>query len=252
MARRISVVTPENVRIEYELAGLASRGGAAIIDTLLQSLALIVMLCIRLVLGVYGKWPGTTWADAALAIAMFLVWYGYFVYFETVWSGQTPGKRQARLRAVQEDGLPVTFTSAAIRNLVRIIDFLPIMYVLGTIVVLFGSRNKRLGDIAAGTVVVKERAEWMPECHTAPAVAQIGRQSSPRTKNIELITPDEFDAARRFVERMPELDPALRADLAARIARPIMRRLGIEDDGIDCCLLLRDIHIDCVQFRGMR
>ncbi len=251
MARKVITVTPENVRIEYELAGLASRGGAAIVDTLVQALIILVVLGIRLLLINYGKWPGTTWADAVLVIAMFVVWYGYFVYFETVWSGQTPGKRHGRLRAVREGGLPMNFTSAAVRNLVRTVDFLPIMYILGAIVILCSGSNKRLGDIAAGTLVVKERGEWMPESAAAPAPE--GTEDSPRVKNIELITPDEFDAAKRFVERMPELEEKLRIELAARIAGPIMHRLGVEDDGhIDHCKLLEDIHNDCVQFRGMR
>lgn len=252
MARNVTVVTPENVRIEYELAGLASRGGAALLDLLAQGGILLVIFGIRLILDSYDKWPGTTWANAILGVAMFLAWYGYFLVFETIWNGQTPGKRHARLRAVREGGLPMDFTSAAVRNLVRTVDFLPALYVFGAISMLFHGRNKRLGDIAGGTIVVKERAEWMPQqsfANSAPAF----RHTQTHIRNIELIDKEEFEAVKRFVERMPELDDAVRRELASRIAAPIMLKLGVANDAhTDHTAWLKDIFAACTDIRGMR
>ncbi|MCX8053655.1 MAG: RDD family protein, partial [Armatimonadetes bacterium] len=157
MPRHTRVTTPENVTIIYELAGLGSRGGAALVDLALQGIMIAAATLVRYLLVVrYGKWPGATWPNALLGIVIFLIIYGYYVYFEFVWNGQTPGKRLFRLRTVREGGIPVDLACAALRNLVRIVDFLPLMYGLGAIVILASSTNKRLGDYAAGTIVVKE------------------------------------------------------------------------------------------------
>lgn len=248
MSRVVAVVTPENVRIEYELAGLASRAGAAVVDTILQALILILIICAKLVLAKFDRWPAAPWANAALGIAMFLAWYGYYVYFESVWNGQTPGKRRAGLRAIKEGGQPVDFTGSAVRNLIRVVDFLPVMYGIGAIVILFGGKNKRLGDIAAGTLVVKEIDDWNAE--SAPQVEYADLYEIP---NIHLITPDEFEAVKRFIERLPELENSIREPLAERIAAPITERLGIPGSAYSSyCELLNCIYTICVNDRGMR
>ncbi|MHB9036042.1 MAG: RDD family protein [Armatimonadota bacterium] len=255
MARHVTVVTPENVRIEYELAGLASRSGAAIIDLLLQGLLVVGVFAVRLLLAKYHRWPGTSWANAVLAVASFAVWYGYYVYFETAWNGQSPGKRYAQLRTIREGGLPIDFASAATRNLVRIVDMLPGVYLVGMIAVISSSRNKRLGDHAAGTLVVKERGEWMSEIDRQAPSADAANHypEAEYVRNVELVTPDEFEALKRFVERKSELDARVREQLAAKMAMPLMTRLGIEDDGqISYSNILTEIHNKCIVQRGMR
>ena len=255
MARKITIVTPENVRIEYELAGLASRGGAAIIDSLLQGLLLAVIMAVRIPLTVYNKWPGTSWANALLVIAGFILWYGYYVYFESTWNGQTPGKRYARMRTVREGGMPVDFASAAIRNLVRVVDMLPFAYLIGMLSILFSGRNKRLGDYAAGTLVVKERGEWMPDISDHKQQPQPNTESpeADLVRNIELVTSDDFEAVKRFVERKAELQDSVREQLAAKMAAPLMAKLGIDDDNnISYSNLLTEIYNKCTLTRGMR
>lgn len=255
MARKITIVTPENVRIEYELAGLASRGGAAIIDSLLQGLLLAVIMAIRILLTVYNKWPGTSWANALLVIAGFILWYGYYVYFESTWNGQTPGKRYARMRTVREGGMPVDFASAAIRNLVRVVDMLPFAYLIGMLSILFSGKNKRLGDYAAGTLVVKERGEWMPDISDHKQQPQLNIESpeADLVRNIEMVTPDDFEAVKRFVERKAELQASVREQLAAKMAAPLMAKLGIDDDNnISYSNLLTEIYNKCTLTRGMR
>ncbi|MCL5104287.1 MAG: RDD family protein [Armatimonadetes bacterium] len=253
MARQITVITPENVRIEYELAGAASRAGAAIIDLTIQGLALTGVILARGQLVKHDWWPGASWADAALGVIMFLVWYGYYVYFETVWNGQTPGKRYSRLRAIREGGLPIDISCAATRNLVRVIDFLPVFYLLGIIVVIFSGRNKRLGDIAAGTLVVKERGEWMRAATPHRSAPAANHPEAALVRNIELVTREEFDAVKRFVERKAELEIHVSEQLAAKIAGPLMKSLGIESrDGLSYSNLLAEIYNRCVEERGMR
>lgn len=254
MPRQITVVTPENVRIDYELAGFASRAGAAIIDMLLQLLLYTFILFMKWQLGGLSSLPGSNWAYALLGIIGFLIFYGYFVYFETAWNGQTPGKRYCRLRTVKEGGLPVDLACAATRNLVRVIDIVPVIvpYVVGMLCVILSDKNKRLGDYAAGTLVVKERGEWTGDLQKH----RLEEYSTPRhvgyIKNIELVTAADFEAAKRFVERMPELADDVRMQLAAKMARPMMARLGIEDnDHINYVILLSEIYKQCIEERGM-
>lgn len=252
MPRKVTITTPENVRIEYELAGIASRGGAATLDLLLQAGIIALLYLARYLISEYGKIPGATWGSAALGIAGFVVSYGYNLFFETVWNGQTPGKRVARMRAVREGGLPIDLPCAAIRNLVRVIDFLPVLYMLGGIVVLISSRNKRLGDFAAGTIVVKERVGWKADLEPARPAIHTATESG-RVRNVELVTPEEFGALCRFLDRQAELKEDVREQLAARIAAPLMSKLGIEDDGQHShAALIAEIHRRCVEERGMR
>jgi len=255
LSRKVTIVTPENIRIEYELAGLASRGGAAVIDFLLQGLLVALVLGVRLLLTEYHQWPGTSWANALLVIAGFILWYGYYVYFEAAWNGQTPGKRYARMRTVREGGMPIDLASAAIRNLVRMVDMLPAAYLIGMISVISSSKNKRLGDYAAGTLVVKERGEWMQDIASRERQPEQTVQSpeSDRVRNIELLTPEDFDAVKRFVERKAELQENVREQLAARMAAPLMTKLGIESDNdISYSNLLTEIYNKCALTRGMR
>lgn len=249
MPRQVTIVTPENVRIEYELAGAASRGGAAIVDLLAQALLMGVVVLVAYAFRVLS----TAWMRALIAVGSFLVLWGYYVLFETIWNGQTPGKRLTRLRTVRDGGLPVDLSCAAVRNLVRIVDFLPLLYVFGAISVLVTRKNQRLGDLAAGTLVVKERAEWMAALASTPATPVRRHPEADLVRNIELVTSEEFEAVSRFVDRMPELQQHAKERIALRIARPLMLKLGIEDDSsINYSNLLAEIHSRCVNERGMK
>jgi hypothetical protein len=182
------------------------------------------------------------------------MWYGYYVYFETVWNGQSPGKRYARMRTIREGGTPIDFASAAVRNLVRIVDIIPGLYLVGMISVLASSKNKRLGDFAAGTLVVKERSEWMHDQAKQTQEAVPDRYlEAEYVRNIELVSPDDFEAIKRFVERKAELDETVCEQLASRMAKPLMAKLGIENNGqTSYSNILTEIYNKCVNQRGMR
>lgn len=253
MPRKITIITPENVHIDYELAGIASRCGAAVVDHLLQLGLLGVLYLMRYLTGKYVEIPGISWGVAVMGIAAFVINYGYYLYFETVWNGQTPGKRLSRMRAVREGGVPIDLSCAALRNLIRVVDFLPIFYVLGGITVLVSSCNKRLGDYAAGTLVVKERKEWRENLNTGQAQVAQSVPESEYVRNIELVSAEDFAAISRFLDRQIELEKDVREQLAARIAAPIIAKLGIEDDGrIRYPVLLAEIHRRCIEERGMQ
>ncbi len=154
----LNIDTPENVTFNYEIAGLGSRFIAALMDSLIIGLS--VLLLYAIVMGIIALSSmtaddiATMWFFAGLTLASFLVLWGYYVLFETLWNGQTPGKRLAKMQVVRLDGTPISFTESAIRNVVRLVDFLPLGYGIGAIVMFFDPQSRRLGDMAAGTLVV--------------------------------------------------------------------------------------------------
>jgi hypothetical protein len=169
-------------------------------------------------------------------LAVFTIYWGYFVFFETIWSGQTPGKRRMRLRVVREDGRPVRFFEVLVRNLLRLtLDLLPPpTYAVGVVSIVFSPYSKRLGDYVAGTVVIKERATEAPSLEDIIKISIIesARLERSASSNFRLdprrLTGHEVRAIEAFLKRRYELPEHSRSRLAARLAGPIVRRLGIE------------------------
>ena len=232
----MSVRTPESIAFYYELAGLGSRFLAVTIDGILQTLVVIVIV----LLGAWGT-PGTTelgkmlglhdatvtaiqWA--ILIVLIFLVYFGYFVAFESVWNGQTPGKRAIGIRVVRDGGYPITFMDAVIRNLIRVIEF-PLVYIPSIISALISPQNKRLGDLAAGTIVVRDRAFEVADATSWMASDGPASDGDP-IAGIERISEDEFALAERYLARSHMLDPRAAQETAKRIAEAMRRKLGPE------------------------
>lgn len=249
MERNVTVRTPESIAFYYELAGLGSRFLAVAIDLVLQTAVVVVIVLLL-------SWaqPGTSALARSLGIheeaigaieigiviaAVFLVYVGYFVAFETWWQGRTPGKRAIGIRVVRDGGYPITFMDSVIRNLIRVgeaaLGYLPSM-----VSALVSSQNKRLGDLAAGTIVVRDRSF---------EVADPGRWSgaddavsADTIAGLDRITPDEYALAERYVARSHLLDPAAAHSAASRIASSIRPKLGDEAaDLSDHDLLVRVI-----------
>lgn len=174
----------------------------------------------------------------AIAIVLiFLVYFGYFVAFETLWNGQTPGKRAIGIRVVRDGGYPITFMDSVIRNLVRVIESL-LAYLPSIVSALMSSQNKRLGDFAAGTIVVRDRAYEVPDASRWMAP----EESSPSTSiaGFDRISDDEFALAERYVSRSHMLDPRAAQETARRIAQAVRPKLGPEAAGLsDHDLLVR-------------
>ncbi len=220
--------TPENIEVEFELAGLGSRFCAMLIDSLLIAVGLFAVFLLFVFLGVdadtwfYSR-QWVRWLEAALlAIAMVLLFEGYFILFEWLMRGQTPGKRQMRIRVIRDDGTAVTVNEVLLRNILRIVDFLPFGYALGTLVMFPSPLCKRLGDLAAGTIVVKEgqldyRAEADKKQHFVTPLV--------KAANTEL-TAEERRLLTGFLQRRIELLPKARRDLAERLAAPLYVKYG--------------------------
>jgi uncharacterized RDD family membrane protein YckC len=170
--------------------------------------------------------PGERWrgwlAAVVLAVVMILISEGYFIFFELLMRGQTPGKRSMKIRVVRDDGTPVGGNEVLIRNLLRIVDFLPACYALGVLVMFPSPLAKRLGDIAAGTIVVKEgQRDYRAQAdkkYAMPAAA-IGPVNSE-------LQPEERRVLVGFLQRRVELLPEARRKLAEQLARPLQEKYG--------------------------
>ena len=234
---RITIQTPEGVDLDLTLAGLGSRFAARIIDELIK-LAIIVALFAGVAsLGASGGVSSAVGGNdpmseevlvavAVVVVIVFLVNFFYEVLFETLASGRTPGKRATGLRVVRLDGRPVGFTASAVRNLLRVIDMLPFAYVAGMVCILVTPRNQRLGDLAAGTLVARERKSAAPaserslEADPTPAPAW----------DVTSITAEESAAVRRFLERREGLQPDARARLAIQFAARLSPKVAGASD----------------------
>jgi uncharacterized RDD family membrane protein YckC len=244
------IETPERVELHYVLANIGNRFLAAAIDHLIQ---IGLMLVVFAFAGAFTDWKlfssMNAWAAALTVLAVFAIYWGYFVAFETIWSGQTPGKRMMRLRVVREDGRPVRFFEVFVRNLLRLaLDFQPIpSYAIGVISIIFSARSKRVGDFVAGTVVVKERATEAPSLAEIINISNIEQQrieragSSPFNADTRLLTDGELRAIEVFLKRRFELTEINRVSLAARIAQPIVVKLGINVEGLSPEALLEEL-----------
>lgn len=194
--------------LDFEIAGIGSRALAALIDMAILLGVLVAGALLLALLARLGVRLGS-WASAVLLLAAFALWYGYFTFFEGLRAGQTPGKRAAGIRVVRDTGHPVTLAAAATRNLVRVADFLPPPYLLGTVLVALHPRAKRLGDMVAGTVVVRDRPIETRNAH--PVHVEREELAPP------VLTDEEYRLLSRYQLRAGTLDEHARARLAASL-----------------------------------
>jgi uncharacterized membrane protein SpoIIM required for sporulation/uncharacterized RDD family membrane protein YckC len=212
--QQVAVETPEQVLLSYTIAGIGSRSAAALIDTMLWA-ALVF-----LVLAAAGAFSGhltrsSSWAVALLLLIAFAIFWAYFVLFEGLWDGQTPGKRQLGLRVVRDGGYSVGFAASAIRNLIRVIDMQPGgTYGIGIVCAVLSPTGKRLGDYAAGTMVVRERAITIGT--GAPPSDVLGPDTTEMPP-AAVLTDDEYALLDRYMERRNSIDAVRRAELAQQL-----------------------------------
>jgi uncharacterized membrane protein SpoIIM required for sporulation/uncharacterized RDD family membrane protein YckC len=226
LRQQLGVETPEHVLLSFDLAGLGTRAAAAVMDLLILGLINTLVVVFAAAAGVTESWESGlgSWGAAIVVLFFSLGYFLYFALFEALWHGRTPGKRAQGIRVVQDTGRPITANAAMVRNLIRIVDFVvPFGPLPGTALVFFHSANKRLGDLAAGTIVVRERvAAWgLAPVAPAPATAAAGA--------LELGPPDlaeqEFNLLDRFLARADQLLPAVRARMASDLARRLEGRI---------------------------
>jgi uncharacterized membrane protein SpoIIM required for sporulation/uncharacterized RDD family membrane protein YckC len=223
----IEVETPEQIALSYSVAGIGSRGAAAAVDMLISMLMLVALAIIMGLAASYAGFtlgklsPSAAWVMAAYIIAQFVVTWGYYVIFEGIWDGQTPGKRIMKLRVVRDGGFSVTFAASAVRNLLRVVDAFG-LYLAGIVVALTNSSRKRLGDIVAGTFVIREeRTHSMAAAQPAPT----------NSRNLfARLTDDEYSVLQRYMERRTTLDPDRRDAIVGQLATRFARHLPSATD----------------------
>jgi uncharacterized RDD family membrane protein YckC len=234
LSGKLTVETPEQVGIEFELAGIGSRFFAALIDFA----CMLVFLVIAIILALAGveqgsevgrklgenasrseAWTNGVGATATILIllAVFVVLWGYYIICEMLTGGASPGKRAFGLRVIRDNGLPITFAQSLVRNLVRIVDFMPWCYGVGLVTMFVSPRAQRLGDLAAGTLVVRAEVPAVPL--PAPLPAPTSSTHTPR------LSAEERQLVTRFFERELTLDAAARDEVLRAIVTPLRARL---------------------------
>lgn len=229
--REATVITPEHVQLRFQTAGLGSRAAAQLIDTAILLLVNITLFIVFSIV-VYGS-DEQAWSDledfaiAILLFVLFLINAGYFFILEAFWSGQTLGKRWMKLRVIRENGQPITFLSAAIRNLFRIIDVLPSGYFLGAMVSFFHPKDKRIGDLVAGTIVVAEGGQNVPPSRKQKAQQKegVGAPLLLDDRQKQAITREDWQLLSTFVTRLDSLSSEKQKELGTQIAERFIEKL---------------------------
>jgi len=211
------ISTPEGVQLALPLAGLATRFMALTIDLLIGSAAGLIAILFAAAVG------GDVAAAIVAASAVLVFYVGYHVLFEVAGGGRTVGKRAAGLRVVRDGGAAVGLRRSLIRNLMRLIEGLPLSYVPAIVSILVTRSNQRLGDLAAGTVVMHEAGA------RAPTRAADGTRPVPaytEAWDVSTVTPQELAAVRDFLRRRSDFTPQARGALAERLAAALRGRVA--------------------------
>ncbi len=240
------IETPERVPLAFALASIGNRFIAVAIDHLIQYFSIFVIAWIFLTAAGIGGGSGEgtfermmfempKWTIALLILVVFLLFSGYFIFFEWLMNGQTPGKRLMKLRVIREDGRPITLWEAIARNLLRIFDAVPgfvvPVYSIGLISIFMSSRDQRIGDLFAGTVVIRERTDEAPtfaETFSNRISDGALRRVQKKTEfeaNVNLLGENEIEVVESFLRRRWDLTDRQRLWMAWRVALPIMYKL---------------------------
>jgi|GEM_PF-158002 len=219
------MVTPEAVALEFRTANLGSRILAYLIDMVVVVAGILVGLFAVALLGQASDVVVPDWVALTIVLVLLPAWWlGYFIAFETLWRGRTLGKAALGLRVVTKEGAPVRFRHAAIRGLLGLVDFLVLGGFLAVVFILFTRDNQRLGDLVAGTLVLRERsalAAPAPVSFTPPP----GLEHYTATLDPSGVGNEEYQAVRTLLLRAPSLSPGPRSALALQLANPLAARL---------------------------
>jgi uncharacterized membrane protein SpoIIM required for sporulation/uncharacterized RDD family membrane protein YckC len=244
LTQTVDIETPELVVLSYTIAGLGSRVYAALIDLVICAVVLIAFVIGLVVLvgptreSQAESNASTAWAVAIIVLFQFAILWGYYLLFEGFNDGQTLGKRLLKLRAVRDGGYSIGFSASAVRNLMRIVDLQPAFtYAIGIGSVLFSKSGKRLGDIVAGTIVVRESFIRQPSL--PGAVAQPSTDGLVTVPLSAQLSDDEFRLLERWAERRNSLEPQRRRELTAQVAARLRRTVSLGDPARESAELAR-------------
>lgn len=232
---RVTLQTPESVELEFTLAGIGNRAYALLIDYLVWGL---------LLLGFFITWAtfssqlleaienlvGTNrqlelWLVAIQLLISFFIYVGYFVVFETLWQGQTPGKRFAKIRVICDDGKPLRLQQSTLRSLLRPVDD---FFFLGVFFIVLGKREKRLGDLVAGTLVIQEEQAVASSSFPVSKEAETLATQLLIDADFSGMLPEDFAVIREYLQRRAAMIPAARAELSRQLAHQSKDVIALE------------------------
>ncbi len=234
--KQVKLLTPESVELDFTLAGIGSRALALLIDYQILGLSLalfwwLLSLFLNQLTNYldsleldYSQVP--LWVLAIGLLASFVIYTGYFVWFEVLWQGQSPGKRITKIRVIRDNGQPVRLAQATLRALLRPID--DILFV-GAFFIFFGPREKRIGDWVAGTLVV-ETARSRPQktLLVSDAAQQLARQL-PKITDLAQLLPDDFAIISEYLHRRSHMATKAKSDLSLKLAREIRAIINLAE-----------------------
>lgn len=232
MEERYSVATPENISFSYDVAGIGSRFLAALID-----LAVYLLLTITLAI-LYTQTQRfitdsivQSYLDALYVGVTFVLYWAYYIFFELIWAGQSPGKRLIRIRVVRLDGTPAAPSQIIIRNIGRLVDMFPGFYAVGFIVMFSNERSRRLGDFAAGTLVVRETARLSLKQLNETSANRYHLNDRARAEAealpINRLSKEQRLLIRDYMARRTKMSDAQRARFALQIGASAAREMDI-------------------------
>ncbi len=241
------IETPENVDLQRRLAGIGSRFVAGLLDHLLLGAVLLLVLLVFLLLdyrifAVSARLArgAEAWAVALLTLLGFLIYWGYFVLFEIWMNGQTPGKKYMRVRVVQQEGGAISFQAVAIRNLVRPVDFLG-LYAVAGVTMFFTRKVQRLGDLAAGTVVVSEEIPDYAAKSDRKTTVTEEILPAPAALEAAHLKPPEYRLLYNYWLRRDQLSLEARRQLLPKLLGPILERTGTPLDDLTLAAMERRV-----------
>jgi uncharacterized RDD family membrane protein YckC len=222
---KITLQTPESVELEFTLAGIGNRTQALMVDYVLLGGAIALVLFTRFTLFPQFIPAAKKWYLAITLLLTFGILVGYFIFFETIWQGQTPGKRYAKIRVIRDDGRPVGLSEATLRSLLRPIDD---VLCIGFLMILLHKQEKRLGDMIAGTMVIQEESPSIDKKLVLSDRTESFADQLLEISNLSLILPDDFASIREFLQRRQNLEPEARKTLSRQLALELKSILELE------------------------
>jgi uncharacterized RDD family membrane protein YckC len=234
---QFSLQTPESVELEFTLAGIGNRAYALILDYIFLGLILIVLLVFWAFLSLlisdtfnyFGLNSDTVnlWLFAIQLLIIFATYVGYFVFFETMWQGQTPGKRIVKIRVICDDGKTVRLQQSTLRALLRPID--DNLFFIGAFLIMLTKREKRLGDWAAGTIVIQEERPLASTVFTLSPDAQALTDKLLIEADISRLLPEDFAVIREYLHRRDGMIPQARIELCRKLAYRVKDIINLEE-----------------------
>lgn len=232
---QINLQTPESVELEFTLAGIGNRSFALIIDYIILGLTILLVWIISIFLAfqlapefISGGTLNRTvqWIWAIQSLTVFAIYAGYFVILETIWQGQTPGKKWTKIRVIRDNGKPERLPQAILRALIRPVDDL---LFIGVFFIIFSPREKRIGDLVAGTIVVQdEQASKSANFNISPEAQDLAVQLRIETE-IPNLLPEDFATIRDFLQRRKTMMLEYQHKLSRKLAEQVKEIILLED-----------------------